>query len=91
MNKKDIKEYKKYLGETIHDRNSKGNGLTCDMRAILEDIPLGSKMLKIGLKLRDVWFVNGPLYNSEVWCSYSEKDLEVLNMLDKKILNVIAG
>ena len=61
------------------------------MRAILEDIPLGSKRLEIGLTLRDAWFVNGTLYNSEVWCSYSEKDLEVLNVLDRKILKLITG
>ena len=98
-----LKNHKKekYLGdyliqyanpkESIQDKKRKGHGILSNMRATLEDIPLGSKRLEIGLTLRDAWFVNGTLYNSEVWCSYSDKDMEVLNVLDRKILKLITG
>ena len=103
MNEKDINESKKEKNpgdfltenvnpkEAIHDRKRKRNGILSDMRAILEDIPLGSKRLEIGLILRNAWSVNGTQYNLEVWCSYSEKDLEVLNVLDRKILKLVTG
>ena len=61
------------------------------MRAILQDIPLGVKRYEIGLTLRQAWFLNGTLFNSEVWCAFSDSDLEVLEVLDRKILRLILG
>ena len=61
------------------------------MKANLDEIPLGTRRLEIGLILRESWFLNGTLYNSEVWCSYLKKDLKVLELLDKKILRLILG
>ena len=52
------------------------------MHAILHDIPLGSKRLT----LREAWFVNGTLFNSEVWSSYTDNDIKVLELLDRTIL-----
>ena len=103
MNGNNIKESEKekYLGDyltkhanplaTIQDRVQKGNGILSNIQAILEDIPLGSKRLEIGITLREAWFMNGTLYNSEVWCSYSNNDLKGLNILDRKILKSILG
>ena len=81
-------EKEKYLGDyltkyanpkaTIQDRQQKGNGILSNIRAILEDIPLGKRRLEIGITLREAWFIKGTLYNSEVWCSYSENDLKAL-------------
>ena len=51
--------------------------------------PLGKWRLEIGLALRDAWFLNGILFNSEVWNSYSEKHIEVLNVIDNMILRTI--
>ena len=45
----------------------------------------------MGMTLRQAWFINGTLYNSEVWCSFSDRDIEVLNVLDRKILRLITG
>ena len=47
------------------------------MKAILKDIPLGSRRFQIGLTLRESWFLKGNFYNSEVWCSYNTRDLKV--------------
>ena len=103
VNDKVIKESEKekYLGdyltesatatETIKDRKRKGYGILGEIRAILEDIPLGNKRLEIGLPLRAAWFLNGTLYNSEVWGSYRKEDIEALEVLDRKILRLIVG
>ena len=96
VNKKPIKysEKEKYLGDyltkfanpmaTMGDRRQKGEGILSNIRAILEDVPLGKRRLETGLTLREAWFLNGTLYNSEVWCSYKETNLKVLEVLDKK-------
>ena len=98
-----IKEsYKeKYLGyylthnanpkATIEDRKKKGNGILSEMSAILGDIHLGQRRFEMGMTLRQAWFINGTLYISEVWCSFSNADIEVLNVLDRKILRLITG
>jgi hypothetical protein len=90
VNDEDINETdkEKYLGDyltkeatpqaTILDRKQKGHGILSEIKAILEDIPLGSRRLEIGLTLREAWFLNGTLYNSEVWCAYTKKDLRSL-------------
>ena len=92
-------ENKKYLGDyltkyanpkaTIQDRQQKGNGMFSNIRAILEDIPLGKRRLEIGITLREAWFINGTLENSEVWCSYSENNLKALCVLDRKMLKLV--
>ena len=78
VNNSDIKEshQEKYLGDyinskanastTLQDRKRKGNGILADIRAILEEIPLGNRRLETGLLLREAWFINGTMYNSEV-------------------------
>ena len=92
-------EKEKYLGDyltrfanpqaTMQDRKQKGHGILSNTTALLEDIPLGSKRFEIGLTLRESWFMNGTLYNSEVWYAYNECDLKVLAVLDRKILRLI--
>ena len=58
----------KYLGdhitnkgnskETIKERNIRGDSILANMRAILQDIPLGNRRTQIGLILRQAWFIN---------------------------------
>ena len=103
VNKTLIKEAhkEKYLGDyitnsasasdTIKDRKSKGYGILGDIRAILEDIPLGNKRLEAGLTLREAWFLNGTLYNSEAWGEFTKADITELEVLDRKILRQCLG
>ena len=103
VNGKHIKESdnEKYLGDyitkyanpklTIQDRKRKGYGILSEISAILDDIPLGVKRCEIGLTLRQAWFINGCLYNSEVWHSVNNSDLKCLEIIDHKILRVILG
>ena len=84
IDEKQIKDSQKekYLGDyltkyanplaTMESRKQKGEGILANIRAILEDIPLGNKRIETGLTLREAWFLNGTLYNSEVWCSYKK-------------------
>ena len=76
---------------TLKDRKRKGNGILADIRAILEEIPLGNRRLETGLLLREAWFINGTMYNSEVWGSFTKADLNSLEILDRKILKLILG
>ena len=64
---------------------------TSEIRAILSEIPLGKWRLEIGLALRDAWFLNGILFNSEVWNAYAEKHIEDLSVIDNMILRTILG
>ena len=91
----------KYLGdfitekanskETIKHRTIRGNAVLSQMTSLLNDIPLGRKRIEMGLTLRKAWFLNGCLFNSEVWCGYNHNDLNDLEVLDHKILKLIIG
>ena len=52
---------------TILDRSARAHTILADIRAILQDVPLGKYKLQVGLQLRESMFVNGVLFNSEVW------------------------
>ena len=91
----------KYLGDyitekanskdTIEDRKARGNAVLSSMTALLSDIPLGRRRIEAGLALRKAWFLNGCLFNSEVWIGFSPQDLHDLEVLDHKILRLIIG
>ena len=76
---------------TMEDRRQKGEGILSNIRAILEDVPLGKRRLETGLTLREAWFITGTLYSSEIWCSYKTADLKVLEVLQRKILRANLG
>ena len=63
---------------TLVAHKSRDYAILAEIRAILTDIPLGSKRMEIGLALRDAWFLNGILFHSEVWGSYADKHVEEL-------------
>ena len=78
----------KYLGDlvdksgsikpTIQDRIAKGYGILSEIKAILEEIPLGKYKLEMGLKLRQAMLINGLLFNSDAWHSVSLQDISGL-------------
>ena len=89
----------KYLGDfidesgkikaTIEDRVSKGWGIISEIKAILNEVPLGKFKVEIGLLLRQAMLVNGVLYNSEVWHSLSPNDIIPLEKIDETLLRFI--
>ena len=91
----------KYLGDyintlgntrdTLAARIIRGNAIFVEIRSILSEIPLGTRRAEIGLALREAWFVNGCLYNSEVWSNLAAQDVQKLEAIDNKILRHILG
>ena len=61
------------------------------MLSLLNYIPLGRRRVQMGLTLRKAWFLNGCLFNSEVWNGYNHNDLNDLEIIDHKILRLIIG
>ena len=80
----------KYLGDNVHEsgkiqfnileRRAKPNGAFAEIRAILEDVPLGKYRTEVGLHLRQALFINGVLFNSETWHGVKSTDID-LNVL----------
>ena len=56
------------------------------MTAFLHDIPLGRT--EVGLTLHHAWFLNGCLFNSEVWSDYTNSKIKELY---HKIMRLIVG
>jgi hypothetical protein len=77
--------------DTIAARKTKGYAILSEMSAILKDVPLGNRRTQIGIDLRKAWFINGCLFNSEVWSAFNENDLKDLKVIDHKILRLITG
>ena len=71
--------------------NGKNHAIVGNISAMLRDIPLGNRRTEVGLELRKSWFLNGCLFNSEVWGSINEANLKDLNIIDHKILKAIIG
>ena len=77
-------EKERYLGDVIHkssklhvnivDRISKVYGIVANIKGIMSDLPLGRKRIETGLLLRQAWFVNSCLFNSEVWQKMTKSD-----------------
>ena len=89
----------KYLGDIVHEsgkvninlieRRAKAYAIFAEIRAILEDVPLGKYRVEVGLQLRQAMFINGVLFNSEVWHGLKPTDLDVLSVVDHQILKYI--
>ena len=94
-------EKEKYLGdfitkegnsnETIKERIKRGYGILAQIRALMSEVPLGKRRVEIGLALRDAWFLNGCLFNCEVWGNYKQQNIHDLEKIDHMILRSITG
>ena len=91
----------KYLGdyihksgkvqETVNHRKTKGRGVVSEILSILDEIPLGKHRIEVGLKLREAMFLNGILFNSEVWHGVTNAQITSLEALDNSLLRGILG
>ena len=92
-------ESAKYLGDIFHksgkakfniiERQNKAYAILAEIRAILEDVPLGKYRTEVGLHLRQAMFINGVLFNSEVWPELSATDLTMLEKGDHRLIRSI--
>ena len=69
----------------------KAYGILANILALIDDIPLGHRRIERGLELTQSWFINGTLYNSEIWQKLTEKDKSDLNKKDHILLRSIVG
>ena len=91
----------KYIGDiisadgtneaNIKERIDKGYGIVNEIVSILEEIPLGSYRISVGLKLREAMLLNGILFNSEIWYNVKEEDIQKLSAVDEYLLRNILG
>ena len=59
--------------------------------ALIKELPLGELRTQIGLILRDAWFVNGTLYNSEAWHGITKNTMKPLESVDQHLLRQLLG
>jgi hypothetical protein len=91
----------KYLGDyidttgkikaTLDDRIQKGYGILSEIRAIINEVPLGKYRLEIGLQFRQAMLLNGILFNSEAWHSVIAEDFSALEKIDEALLRFLLG
>ena len=60
--------------KTLSRRRAKGYGIISDIMYVIEAITNGKKKTKVGLELRQAWFLNSVLLNMETWHNLQEKD-----------------
>ena len=71
---------------TIENRRQRGVGIISQITGIINNVSLGVHYFSIALALRECMFVNGLLFNSEVWYSVKAKHLETLENIDQILL-----
>ena len=89
----------KYLGNlmdnsgkpksTLDYRVGKGWGILSEIKAILNEVPLGNNKVEIGLQLRQGMIENGLLFNSKAWHSVSPYDLTPLAKVNEVLLRFL--
>ena len=92
-------ESSKYLGNIFHnsgkskhnilERSTKAYAILAEIRAILNNVPLGKYRVEAGLQLRQAMFLNGVFNISEVWQGLDVTDLTMLQTVDHQLMRVI--
>ena len=73
----------------IENRQAKGIGYVSQILNIITEIPLGHWYVPSGLRLRQAMLINGIMFNSEVWHSVTDRDMEILEKVDESLLRGI--
>ena len=73
---------------TILDRSARAHTILADIRAILQDVPLGKYKIQAVLQLRESMFVNGVLFNSKVWQGLYSADIKMLETVDHQLMKI---
>ena len=75
--------------KNIDKRLSKGMGIVTQIMNLLEVISFGQFYIEIALLLRESLFINGILYNAEVWYGVTKTEIQKLEELDRLLLRRI--
>ena len=87
----DIIDQSGKLDETINKRVEKAWAYYSQIKAIIEDLPLGKRKVECGLILREAMLINGVLFNSEAWHGITATHVTRLEMVDHQLLRVITS
>ena len=78
--------------KNVEKRISKGIGIITQILNLLEIVSFGKHYVEIALLLRESMFINGVLFNAEVWYGLTKSEISEFEDLDRlllrKILNV---
>ena len=74
---------------TVAKRRARGYGIISDILLVLEQIYDSERRIKVGLELRQAWFVNSMLLNAEAWHNVLKKDINVFTSMDKYLVRKI--
>ena len=95
----DTSDKEKYVGDVIcndamlkmglKDRISKGIGIVVQLTSLLDQVSLGYHYFEIAIKLREALFINGILYNMEVWYGLKCSDIKEIEAIDEMFLRKI--
>ena len=72
-------------------RRARGFGIISDIMQIVEHIKDSKRRIKVGLHLRQAWFINSLLVNVEDWHNVLKKDTDIFINLDKNLMKKIIG
>ena len=73
----------------IENRVAKGQGAIAQILSMVGKISLGRHYFKISLLLRETIFLSSVLTNSEVWYKLTDKDIDMLESLDRTLIKRI--
>ena len=77
--------------KNVEKRISKGLGIITQIMNLLEIISFGSHYFDIALLLRESMFINGILFNAEVWYGLTRAEVGEFEKLDRLLLRRILG
>ena len=77
--------------KNIDKRISKGLGIITQIMNLLDIISFGSHYIEIALLLRESMFINGVLFNAEVWYGLTKAEVGEFEKLDRLLLRRILG
>ena len=75
--------------KNIDQRISKGLGIITQILNLLEIVSFGKHYMEIALLLRESMFINGILFNAEVWYGLSKAEVIEFEKLDRLLLRRI--
>ena len=94
--KMETNKQERYLGDiitcdgkqakNINRRIAKAWSYFAEIKALINEFPIGKRTTQVGLMLREAMFLNVILYNSESWHEITQKHMEELALVDKNLI-----
>ena len=75
--------------KNVEKRISKGLGIITQIMNLLEIVSFGKHYIEIALLFRESMFINGILFNAEVWYGLTKAEVEEFEKLDRLLLRRI--